>query len=79
LAGTLAAFAARQAVRIVGRSMSGMAVKRPIRRSRSSSVIDTLKSEKLTGVLVADLQRHYVATSNKGATPAGILIFQTQE
>jgi hypothetical protein len=33
----------------------------------------------LTGVLVADLQRYYVATSNKGATPARILIFQTQE
>jgi hypothetical protein len=31
------------------------------------------------GVLVADLQRYYVATSNKGATPARILIFQTQE
>jgi DNA-binding beta-propeller fold protein YncE len=31
------------------------------------------------GVLVPDLQRYYVATSNKGATPARILIFQTQE
>ncbi len=31
------------------------------------------------GVLVPELQRYYVATSNKGATPARILIFQTQE
>jgi DNA-binding beta-propeller fold protein YncE len=31
------------------------------------------------GVLVPDLQRYYVATANKGTTPARIMIFQTQE
>jgi len=31
------------------------------------------------GVLVPDLQRYYVATANKGTTPARIMIFQTQQ
>jgi hypothetical protein len=31
------------------------------------------------GVLVPELHRYYVATSKKDATPAKILVFQTQD